>query len=199
MMSLVNRLIDLVVAVRSKLNTIMPRLLPAGGAIGAVLRKSSSNDYDVEWGNDWRYVVLTSDVSLNATSLNDVAGLSFAPLPNKTYEIEFRGNCRQGNGGWGWQVGMAFPTNLADSSAFLQFGNASNSKNYAYQNSIGGTVSSTAWYCENTSASWYAEGNALLTTGASVNGSVRIQMASNANVYSIVMKKGSFLRYRIVA
>lgn len=52
MATLASRLNDLVVAIRTKLNTMTPRLLPAGGAAGQVLTKSSGTDYAVGWTTD---------------------------------------------------------------------------------------------------------------------------------------------------
>ena len=48
-MSLSSRISELVVAIRTKLNTMTPRLLPEGGGSGQVLVKSSATDYDAEW------------------------------------------------------------------------------------------------------------------------------------------------------
>jgi hypothetical protein len=49
MSSLAARISDLAAAVRTKINAIMPRLLPPGGATSAVLRKASPADNSVEW------------------------------------------------------------------------------------------------------------------------------------------------------
>ena len=48
-MSLASRVNDLAIAIRDKLNTMTPRLLPAGGAAGQVLAKSSGADYASSW------------------------------------------------------------------------------------------------------------------------------------------------------
>lgn len=50
-MSLQSRISDLVVAIREKLNTITPRLLPLGGVAGQVLAKKTNTDYDTEWAD----------------------------------------------------------------------------------------------------------------------------------------------------
>ena len=49
MSTLVQRIADLAAAVRDKINVMMPRLLPAGGANGQVLTKTSATDYAVAW------------------------------------------------------------------------------------------------------------------------------------------------------
>lgn len=50
-MSLSSRISDLVVAIREKLNTMTPRLLPQGGTSGQALVKASGVDFDVEWAD----------------------------------------------------------------------------------------------------------------------------------------------------
>jgi hypothetical protein len=49
MASLVSRIADLAAAIRAKLNTMTPRLLPAGGAVGQTLTKTGSADYAAGW------------------------------------------------------------------------------------------------------------------------------------------------------
>jgi hypothetical protein len=48
-MSLRSRISDLTIAIRDKLNTMSPRLLPEGGADGQILIKKSDADFDTEW------------------------------------------------------------------------------------------------------------------------------------------------------
>ncbi len=50
-MSLASRISDLAAAIRDKLNTMMPRLLPGGGSIGQVLTKTAATDYFAAWQN----------------------------------------------------------------------------------------------------------------------------------------------------
>lgn len=48
-MALADRVSDFAGAVRDKINLMVPRLMPAGGAAGSVLTKSSGSDYDAAW------------------------------------------------------------------------------------------------------------------------------------------------------
>lgn len=48
-MSLVSEISDLAVAIRTKINLMVPRLIPAGGTTGQVLTKNSATDYDASW------------------------------------------------------------------------------------------------------------------------------------------------------
>lgn len=48
-MSLASRISDLAVAVREKINAMMPRLMPSGGAVGQVITKTGPADYVVGW------------------------------------------------------------------------------------------------------------------------------------------------------
>lgn len=48
-MSLVSEISDLAVAIRTKINSMVPRLIPAGGTTGQVLAKDTATDFDVSW------------------------------------------------------------------------------------------------------------------------------------------------------
>lgn len=48
-MTLVQRIGDLAAAVRDKLNTMTPRLLPAGGVAGQALVKTAATDFATGW------------------------------------------------------------------------------------------------------------------------------------------------------
>lgn len=48
-MSLASRVSALAGAVRDKINTMMPRLLPPGGTAGQVLSKTNGNDFESGW------------------------------------------------------------------------------------------------------------------------------------------------------
>lgn len=51
MATLVSRITDLAIAIRERLNLIMPRLLPSGGVDGQVLTKNGSEPFSSEWRN----------------------------------------------------------------------------------------------------------------------------------------------------
>lgn len=48
-MSLATQLSNLTIRLRTKINEMMPRLLPAGGSAGQVLAKSAGANYSVTW------------------------------------------------------------------------------------------------------------------------------------------------------
>lgn len=50
-MSLAARITDLAVAIRDKINLMVPRLQPGGGTTGQVLAKTSNADYDSAWAS----------------------------------------------------------------------------------------------------------------------------------------------------
>ncbi|AXQ69154.1 hypothetical protein HOU02_gp130 [Caulobacter phage CcrBL9] len=72
MATLISRISDLAVAIRTKINAMMPRLLPSGGIAGQKLVKTSSSDYAVGWGE--RSVVFTG-----TTDANGLATITFTP------------------------------------------------------------------------------------------------------------------------
>lgn len=68
-MSLASQVSALAGAIRDKINTMMPRLLPAGGANGQVLTKTSGTDYAVQWTTPSSGGAITGrsiDVDVNA-------------------------------------------------------------------------------------------------------------------------------------
>ena len=50
-MTIASRVTDLAAAVRDKINTMMPRLLPSGGTTGQVLAKTSATAYAADWSD----------------------------------------------------------------------------------------------------------------------------------------------------
>lgn len=58
------RVIDLVVAIRTKINSMMPRLLPTGGSIGQVLFKSGSADGAAAWATPSFSAVKTATLTI---------------------------------------------------------------------------------------------------------------------------------------
>jgi hypothetical protein len=73
MATLVSGINNLALAIRNKINLMVPRLLPGGGAVGQVLSKQSLNDYDSGW------VTLGTAAQRNiGTSGNTVPLLSYA-------------------------------------------------------------------------------------------------------------------------
>lgn len=48
-MTLASQVTALAATIRNKINTMMPRLLPAGGSTGQVLSKTNATDYETQW------------------------------------------------------------------------------------------------------------------------------------------------------
>lgn len=77
-MSLASRINDLAGAIRDKINLMVPRLLPAGGTTGQVLKKTSNTDYEVSWqadatGGGGGATVTEVEVDFGATSVRSKA------------------------------------------------------------------------------------------------------------------------------
>lgn len=100
-MSLVERIGDLAAAIRDKLNLMMPRLLPAGGAAGHVLTKTASADYAAAWAAQaagaitWQDSALTEDVLM--TDNNEWYSGPSLTLPAGTWLILASGHYRRGS------------------------------------------------------------------------------------------------------
>lgn len=197
MATLAQRITDLAAAVRVKINAIMPRLLPPGGAANSYLRKTSASNYAVEWAPDpWTYIKLGSDFSTAATASSDVNGLSFALAANKTYIVEGVLMVRTSNTAAGVYLGAAGPTNITDQVIHLRVGREYESEEIAYSTGIGPVVSSPLSHF-NTTGSYHSKVSALIVTGASApNANFRITLASETAARTVTIKAGSYIRWR---
>ena len=59
-MSLASQITALAGTIRDKINTMMPRLLPAGGTAGQVLTKTSGTDYAAGWATQTKVTAGTT-------------------------------------------------------------------------------------------------------------------------------------------
>lgn len=99
MADLATRISDLTAAIRTKINAMMPRLLPQGGTAGQVLAKVNATDYNVGWvaqsgggGVDpWTWQKLAANSTVATVAFANVAGMSFPASANTTYLIDVFG------------------------------------------------------------------------------------------------------------
>jgi hypothetical protein len=194
--TLSQRITDLAAAVRAKFNVVVPRLLPAGGAAGLYLRKTTSADFDAAWTSEaWTFLKLAADYTVSVTTASDVPGLGFTPAPNKTYVVQGIMLLRTSNTGSGPLPGVAFPTGLTDQVAEI-IASTSTTNVVIQQNNGAGVMSVATGGLPNTTTSWFSRVEALLVAGATPSGKFRIQLASETAARVVTMKAGSYLAFR---
>lgn len=194
MATLAQRITDLAARVRLKFNAIAPRLLPAGGALGQVLRKASASDYDVAWGNDWTYVKLASDFSTTGTAAV-ASPLAFTPVAGKTYSVQGLLLLRTNLTGAGARPGVAFPTGLTDQVAQVIVADDVNSAFIANNNGASAVQVAVTGH-PNTTTSWFGRVEALLVVGASPSGTFRVTLSTETAGRTATLKAGSYIRWR---
>ena len=152
-------------------------------------------------GSDpWTYVQLAADTSIGSSTAQNVAGFSFTPVANTTYEVSGILMLRSAPSAAtvGPRAGVAWPTGTNDGvgriiqsgataiTQFLQFGNPG----AALLALSTGTVANTS--------SFPAEVTAFFGMGPAPSGTFRIQLASETAGSDVTIKKGSFFRWRTV-
>lgn len=200
MATLVDRITLLAESVRTKINLMVPRLIPAGGATGHALRKASAANYDVVWADPdpWTYIKLAADVTSSSTTTSDVSGFGFTPVASKTYLVEGLLLVRTSSALFGPRPGVAFPTGLTEGAANLLYYPDSGGTQLTYTSaSLGASVQVASTLTATTGVSWPARVAATFTTGASPSGQCRVIFASSA-LGTVTMKAGSYLRYRTI-
>lgn len=156
---------------------------------------------DQSWASTdpWTIVKLTSDVTINGTSMSNVTGLSFTPAANTEYMVEMRFLVRSNNTGGGCRLGCTWPTGLTDGSAYFSQPIAlTGTGAYTYAVTAGTASGNTLGTAiPSTTASYMARGHAIIRAGASPSGNFQVQASSSTlGSHTATVKAGSFIRYR---
>ncbi len=144
----------------------------------------------------WTYIKLGSDfVTSSATAVN-VTSLAFTPDVSSTYVVEAYFLLRTTTATVGPRPGIAWPlSGVTDGAGDIQTTSAAGTN--VFQNgSAAAAILAPVGGLPNTTASWPAIARAVFTTGASVSGNFRIQLASETAGTNVTMRAGSYLRYR---
>ena len=149
-------------------------------------------------GSSWTNVILGSDFVSSSASNTNVTGLSFTPAASTTYLVEIHLLLRTAAAATGPRPGIAFPTGMTDSGAWMQ---APNSVTASAQRWWGTTATANAASTgvPNTTSSWMAIGGALLIMGGSPSGDFQITIASETGGTNVTVKAGSFIRYTAIS
>jgi hypothetical protein len=172
------------------------RLLPAGGASGQVLAKSSATDYAVTWatpaggGSGPATVKLTADhAPFTLTALTNITGLSFAVTSGTLYRFSFWLVFRTPALTTGARFGLTHPgaTVFAGSTRILFAGDGSDSVFEGALTTSGDSVMSTAVPATNTDYIAVIEGILL----PSANGTLQVQAATEVAASALTVRNGS--------
>jgi hypothetical protein len=144
----------------------------------------------------WTYIKLGADFATSSATAVDVTGLSFSPDVLSTYVVEAHLRVRTATATVGPRPGIAWPlSGVTDGVGDIQMTSAAGTN--VFQNgSSAAAILAPVGGVPNTTASWPAYVRASFTTGASVSGNFRIQLASETAGTTVTMKADSFIRYR---
>lgn len=147
-------------------------------------------------GDGWTYVFLASDFTNSTTTPTNVTGLAFTPAADTRYEIEGRFFVRAAATTTGAQIGVVWPTGIAEPSA-AHLGSPSSATALTLRNvARGQTTQVAATGVPSTTLEALGLLTAILTTGASPSGTFRITLDSEVAASEARMVAGSFIRYR---
>jgi len=202
MASLASRLADFAAAVRDKLNTMTPRLVPAGGTTGQVLTKASNANYDDVWtdpGSGWTYLRLTAAVTSTSTTAAAVSGLALTPLANADYEIEGKFLVMSAATTTGVKLGLNIPSGLTDSAFSITEALTATTESILYAPGGATAVSNANGGTPTANVSYLATMAGIMRVGSTVSGALAVTLATEVLLSTVTLKPGSFLRYRRIA
>lgn len=147
-------------------------------------------------GSDpWTYLKLAADFTTNSATAVDVAGLSFIPSANLSYEFEAFLKTRTATATVGPRPGLAWATGLSDGAALIKQPSAATTELTTYGN-ISAAMLCAVGGVPTTTGSWLARVTGCATAGAAPSGTIKVQLASETAGTNVTIKAGSFLKYR---
>lgn len=146
--------------------------------------------------NEPKHVRLSSDVVESSGSPTDT-GLAFTPAANSTYLVEVWLAWKTAATTTGLQWTFSGPTSGATLQAQVQSvfntTTAELARSGAFDAMVAGTGESS------TAIAYIARGAALVVTGASPSGTVKVQVQTEVPASAVTILTGSVLRYTLVA
>jgi hypothetical protein len=148
----------------------------------------------------YTHVVLSADQAESTGTLTDTA-LAFTPEASATYLVEVWCLWRTSVNTTGLQWGFASPTGLSSAAQVLAVSTAATTQAIRHgpfvDAGFGGPVLGTG-------ATWadvdqVSTGSAIVRTGASPSGTVRVQIRTEVAASAVTLMTGSVLRYRRIA
>lgn len=144
----------------------------------------------------WTYIALSGDFSTSSATAVDIPGLNFAPDVLSRYEVEAVLFTRTATATVGPRPGVGWPlSGVTDGIVDIQQTSAA-ATNVLQNGNSSAAVLAPVGGVPTTTGSWPARIRAAFTTGATVTGNFRIQLASETAGTNVTAKAGSFIRYR---
>lgn len=142
-----------------------------------------------------KYAVLASDATENANTYTDAAGLAFTPAANATYIVEAFLAFASDTVTTGFQWYFRGPTGL-DHSAMYCLSPITATSMVQRFGDLGSTFGAAGTAVAVANAVYPAYGFAILRTGATPSGDVKVQFRSEVAASTVTLKRGSSIRYR---
>lgn len=143
----------------------------------------------------WTYITLANDFTTSSGTAVDVTGLAFTPGANKRYDIRAFLLTRTATATVGPRPGLAWPTGMTDGAAFVQQPSSATANVFANGN-ISGAVLAPVGGVPTTTGSWPSIIEGVVVAGANPSGNVQVRLASETAGTNVIIKAGSYLRYR---
>ena len=142
-----------------------------------------------------RQLSLAADFTTSSATAVDVTGLSITPTANLRYEINGKFLLRTATTTVGPRPGVAWPTGMTDGVVMLRTTSSATAFLTAIGN-ISAAVLTAVGGLPTTTGSFPSFLEATLIAGATPSGTFRVQLASETAGTNVIMKAGSFIRYR---
>ncbi len=147
-------------------------------------------------GSDgWTYFKLGSDFTTSSATAVPVTGMEFTPSANTSYEFKAVLLTRTATTTVGPRPGIGWPTGMTDGVAHIRqessataFVSALGNINAAMLAPVGGVPSNAQ--------SFPAIIEGMVIAGASPSGTVKVQLATETAATNVIVKAGSFLKWR---
>lgn len=146
----------------------------------------------------WIYLLLAADQDVSIATWADLTGLTFTPLVNSTYEVEYLLMCRTATATVGARPGLSWAANLSYGVADLYTPSSATTEAQLHA-TIGtgaGTAQAAVGGLPVINVPYGHRGQALFRSGAGAQGAFKLQMASETAGTIIKTMAGSYLKYR---
>jgi hypothetical protein len=150
-------------------------------------------------GSDpWTNVILASNFSTTAATAQNVTSFNFTPAADTTYLIQGYFLLRTITATIGARPGFAWPTGITDGGGWMQVPNSATASAQRWWGTLD-TQAALSTGLPNTTASHLAVGEALMIVGDTPSGNFQITLQTETATNEVIMRAGSFFRYRIIA
>lgn len=194
-MTLAERISALALAVRDKVNLMVPRLLPAGGTVGQMLRKTGAGNYATGWGDPGFPITIgrtTVNQVVSSTSVVNITNLTAPVVAAGVYRVTGRVVFQTAGLAVGATIGYNGPAGSVGQMVIAIPTTALISTGTATIRTNGSSGSGTTTSVVAAGSAMVASVDGLLTVGAT-QGTFALQVAASSLAGTVTVMSGSVL------